>query len=214
MSKSKLEALRRGIKFLYIHFDAWKIWWELFSLYWTSYTNPFRMSRLNEYQVIGRRLPTDSAPEPKLYRMRIFAPNTVVAKSRYWYFLQKLHKVKKTLGEIVSVNTIAESHPTKVKTFGVWIRYESRSGIHNMYKEYRDVTRVGAVETMYQDLAARHRARFRNIHILKVVELEKTEDVKRQYVKQYLTKDLKFPLPHRIQKSKKLYQAQIPSTFY
>lgn len=83
-----------------------------------------------------------------------------------------------------------------------------------MYKEYRDVTRVGAVETMYQDLAARHRARFRNIHILKVVELEKTEDVKRQYVKQYLTKDLKFPLPHRIQKSKKLYQAQVPSTFY
>ena len=42
-----------------------------------------------------------------------------------------------------------------------------------MYKEYRDVTRVGAVETMYQDLAARHRARFRSIHILKVVELEK-----------------------------------------
>ena len=40
-------------------------------------------------------------------------------------------------------------------------------------KEYRDVTRVGAVETMYQDLAARHRARFRSIHILKVVELEK-----------------------------------------
>ena len=49
------------------------------------------MSRLNEYQVIGRRLPTDSAPEPLLYRMRIFAQNTVVAKSRYWYFLQKLH---------------------------------------------------------------------------------------------------------------------------
>ena len=53
------------------------------------------MSRLNEYQVIGRRLPTDAVPEPKLFRMRIFAPNVVVAKSRYWYFLKKLHKVKK-----------------------------------------------------------------------------------------------------------------------
>ncbi|KAK6203510.1 60S ribosomal protein L18A [Scheffersomyces amazonensis] len=172
------------------------------------------MSRLNEYQVIGRRLPTDSVPEPKLYRMRIFAPNVVVAKSRYWYFLQKLHKVKPTSGEIVSVNAIAEAHPTKVKNFGIWIRYESRSGIHNMYKEYRDVTRVSAVETMYQDLAARHRARFRNIHILKVVELEKTDDVKRQYVKQFLSKDLKFPLPHRIQKHKNLFQAQAPTTFY
>lgn len=146
--------------------------------------------------------------------MRIFAPNTVVAKSRYWYFLQKLHKVKKASGEIVSVNVISEAHPTKVKNFGIWIRYDSRSGTHNLYKEYRDVTRVGAVETMYQDLAARHRARFRSIHILKVVELEKTDDVKRQYVKQFLTKDLKFPLPHRIQKHAGIYAPKRPSTFY
>ncbi|ODQ59434.1 hypothetical protein WICANDRAFT_63928 [Wickerhamomyces anomalus NRRL Y-366-8] len=172
------------------------------------------MSRLNEYQVIGRRLPTEAVPEPKLYRMRIFAPNEVVAKSRYWYFLQKLHKVKRASGEIVSVNTISETHPTKVKNFGIWIRYESRSGIHNLYKEFRDVTRVGAVETMYQDLAARHRARFRSIHILKVVELEKTDDVKRQYVKQFLSKDLQFPLPHRIPKSANVFAPKRPSTYY
>ncbi|ODQ81566.1 hypothetical protein BABINDRAFT_58038 [Babjeviella inositovora NRRL Y-12698] len=172
------------------------------------------MSRLNEYQVIGRRLPTETVPEPKLYRMRIFAPNTVVAKSRYWYFLQKLHKVKKASGEIISVNTIAEAHPTRVKNFGIWIRYDSRSGTHNMYKEYRDVSRVGAVEYMYQDLAARHRTRFRSIHILKVVELEKTDDVKRQYVKQFLSKDLKFPLPHRIPKSKAIFSPKRPTTFY
>lgn len=172
------------------------------------------MSRLNEYQVIGRRLPTEKETEPKLFRMRIFAPNVVVAKSRYWYFLQKLHKVKKASGEIVSVNIISEPHPTKVKTFGVWLRYESRSGIHNMYKEYRDVTRVGAVETMYMDLAARHRARFRNIHILKVVELEKSDDVKRPYARQFLAKGLKFPLPHRVERTRKLFQPKAPSTFY
>ncbi|BAP70319.1 60S ribosomal protein L20 [Kluyveromyces marxianus] len=146
--------------------------------------------------------------------MRIFAPNDVVAKSRYWYFLQKLHKVKKASGEIVSLNVIHEAHPTTVKNFGVWVRYDSRSGTHNMYKEIRDVTRVGAVESLYQDMAARHRARFRSIHILKVVELEKTADVKRQYVKQFLTKDLKFPLPHRVQKTNKVYAYKRPSTFY
>lgn len=179
-------------------------------------TNTFYLvaQRYYEYQVIGRRLPTESVPEPKLYRMKIFAPNDVVAKSRYWYFLQKLHKVKKASGEIVSLNVITETRPTKVKNFGVWIRYDSRSGTHNMYKEYRDVTRVGAIETMYQDLAARHRARFRSIHILKIVEIESEDDVKRQYVKQFLTKDLKFPLPHRIQKSNKLYAPKRPSTFY
>jgi len=28
----------------------------------------------------------------------------------------------------------------------VWVRYQSRTGYHNMYKEYRDVTLNGAVE--------------------------------------------------------------------
>lgn len=43
---------------------------------------------LQEYQVVGRHLPTESDPTPKIYRMRIFAPNEVVAKSRFWYFLR------------------------------------------------------------------------------------------------------------------------------
>ncbi|KAJ1886881.1 60S ribosomal protein L20B, partial [Kickxella alabastrina] len=60
------------------------------------------MARLHEYQVIGRRLPSEQEPTPKLFRMRIFAPNVVVAKSRYWYFLSKLHKAKRANGEIVS----------------------------------------------------------------------------------------------------------------
>lgn len=38
--------------------------------------------------------------------MRIFAPNTVVAKSRFWYFLTQLRKVKKANGEIVSLNVV------------------------------------------------------------------------------------------------------------
>ena len=66
------------------------------------------MKVLQEYQVIGRHLPSDTNPAPKLYRMRIFAPNDVVAKSRFWYFLSKLRKVKKTNGEIVSLNKVSE----------------------------------------------------------------------------------------------------------
>lgn len=65
------------------------------------------LGRLTEYQVIGRHLPTETNPTPKLYRMRIFATNTVVAKSRFWYFLMKLRKVKKANGEIVSLNEVS-----------------------------------------------------------------------------------------------------------
>ena len=95
-------------------------------------TDPPRLQMpLQEYQVVGRHLPTESEPTPKIYRMRIFAPNEVVAKSRFWYFLRcapfltrryaavpiclavadpvsrRLDKVKKASGEIIGVNVVS-----------------------------------------------------------------------------------------------------------
>jgi len=171
------------------------------------------VSRFTEYQVIGRRLPTAQDPTPKLFRMRIFAPNEVIAKSRFWYFLRKLHKAKKASGEIVSVNVISEAKPLKIKNFGIWIRYDSRSGTHNMYKEIRELSRASAVHTLYQDMAARHRARFRSIHILRVQEIEKTADLRRPYIKQLVVPKLRFPLPHRVAKARSTFVAHRPSTF-
>jgi hypothetical protein len=51
--------------------------------------------------------------------------------------------------------------------------------------------------------------------ILRVVEIEKTEDVKRPYIKQLITKGLTFPLPHRVPRisTKKIFSAKRPSTF-
>ena len=34
---------------------------------------------------MGRKAPTEAEPSPPIYRMRLFAPNEVVAKSRYWF---------------------------------------------------------------------------------------------------------------------------------
>ena len=81
-------------------------------------------------------------------RMRIFAPNDVVAKSRFWYYLRQLKKVKKANGEIVALNVVCtllivlvyrshvaqihEKKPLKVKNFAIWLRYDSRSGTHNV----------------------------------------------------------------------------------
>lgn len=62
--------------------------------------------QLHEYQVVGRRSPTKDQPNPKIYRMRIFAPNQIVAVSRYWYFMRKLQKLKKANGEILAVNEV------------------------------------------------------------------------------------------------------------
>ncbi|KAG0297604.1 60S ribosomal protein L20, partial [Linnemannia gamsii] len=59
---------------------------------------------LHEYQLVGRHLPTEKDATPKLFRMRLFATNEVIAKSRFWYFMRKLKKVKKVNGEIVGIN--------------------------------------------------------------------------------------------------------------
>lgn len=69
------------------------------------------------------------------------------------------------MGRGVLLAQIHEKRPTKVKNFGIWIRYDSRSGTHNMYKEYRAMSRAEAVDSLYQDMAARHRSRFRSIQV-------------------------------------------------
>jgi hypothetical protein len=58
------------------------------SLSLLTWIAPANRMGLQEYQVVGRHLPTATDENPKLYRMRIFAINEVVAKSRFWYFLK------------------------------------------------------------------------------------------------------------------------------
>jgi large subunit ribosomal protein L18Ae len=62
------------------------------------------------------------------------------------------------------------------------------------------------------DMAARHRARFSSIHIIKVAEVE-ASNVRRALTKQFLQKNVQFPLPHRvIRPSSKRYQQTFAGT--
>ncbi|ERE84967.1 60S ribosomal protein L18a-like protein [Cricetulus griseus] len=63
---------------------------------------------LREYKVVGSCLPTPKHHTPPLYQMRIFVPNHVVAKSRFWYFVSQLKKMKKSSGEIVYCGQVFE----------------------------------------------------------------------------------------------------------
>merc|ERR1712170_168855 len=167
-----------------------------------------------EYRVIGRKLPTEEEPETPLYRMRIFAPDKVVAKSRFWYFLRQLRKFKKSTGEIVSVEEVKEQKPLKIKNFGIWLRYDSRSGTHNMYREYRDLTLTGAVTQMYRDMGARHRARAHSIQIIRCEPVAASK-TRRPAVQQFHDSKIKFPLPSRIQKSGgSMFKAKRPNTYF
>jgi large subunit ribosomal protein L18Ae len=155
------------------------------------------MGYLKEFLVVGRALPTERDQNPKVYRMRLFAKSDLVAKSRFWYFMRRLTNLKKMNGEILAVSQIFETKPLVIKNFGIWLRYDSRSGTHNMYKEYRELSRSDAVSACYQDMAARHRARFRSIHIIKIAEMKGKSNVRRPSTKAFMTSSIKFPLPHR-----------------
>ena len=133
--------------------------------------------------------------------MTIYAPDHVVAKSRFWYFLKRLKKIKKSAGEIVSIKEVVEKNAARrVKNYGIWLRYNSRTGTHNMYREYRDLAVSDAVTACYRDMGARHRARADTIQIMRVEEV-KASQTRRPHVKQFHDSKLKFPHPIRVHKS-------------
>ncbi|CAI4227735.1 unnamed protein product [Auanema sp. JU1783] len=170
---------------------------------------------LREYTVIGRRLPTEAEPVTPIWKMQIFASNHVIAKSRFWYFVSMLRRVKKANGEILSCQEVFEKKPGSVKNYGVWLKYDSRTGHHNMYREYRDVTVAGAVTQAYRDMGARHRAQADRIHILKV-QVIKASETKRAGIKMFHDSKLAFPLPHRVTKRRNasLFTTAKPKTHF
>uniref|UniRef100_U7DTT5 60S ribosomal protein L18a n=2 Tax=Populus TaxID=3689 RepID=U7DTT5_POPTR len=149
--------------------------------------------------------------------MKLWATNEVRAKSKFWYFLRKLKKVKKSNGQVLAINEIFEKNPTKIKNYGIWLRYQSRTGYHNMYKEYRDTTLNGAVEQMYTEMASRHRVRFPCIQIIKTATIP-AKLCKRESTKQFHNSKIKFPLVFKkvrppSRKLKTTYKASRPNLF-
>ncbi|VEL39713.1 unnamed protein product [Protopolystoma xenopodis] len=153
--------------------------------------------RLKLYIVTGRKLPSQKEPKTVPYRMRIFAPDSVTAKSRYWYFIRQLKKMKKGNGEILECKRLFPRKPLTVKNYGIWIRYNSRSGTHNMYKEFRDLTEEAAVTQLYREMGGRHRARPSSIQVIKIEAIPPSK-CRRPHVTQFHNSKLKYPLPHRV----------------
>lgn len=116
-----------------------------------------------------------------------------------------------------SCTQIFEKNPTTIKNFGIWLRYQSRTGYHNMYKEYRDTTLNGGVEQMYTEMASRHRVRHHCIQIIKTATVP-AKLCKRESTKQFHNSKIKFPLMVRkvrppSRKLKTTFKATRPNLF-
>merc|ERR1711881_181125 len=95
-------------------------------------------------------------------------------------------------GEIVSVSEIFERKTASIKNYGIVLKYLTRTGIVNMYKEYRDSSLCGAVSQMYSEMAGRHSARGDSIHIIKTV-VQPDHKVMREQTRQFVKTGLRFP---------------------
>ena len=149
-------------------------------------------------------MPSENEPNPQVYKMRVFAKNEVLAKSKFWYFLKKQRRIKKANGEVLATNEIFEKNTSAVRNYGLVVRYRSRTGIHNMYKEFRDVTVCGAVGQMYMEMSGRHRAVHDTIHVVKAIVVE-NKDLRRQHAIVNSSHRARFP------KTKLTYRASDPS---
>jgi len=83
-----------------------------------------------------------------------------------------------------------------VKNYGIVIKYDSRSGTHNMYKEFRDITLNAAVGKLYAELSSKHRVRKSSIQIISTA-IVPAADTKRVNIQQFHVPHQSF-IPYQI----------------
>ena len=150
---------------------------------------------MKEYYIAARAI-DKRHNHNEVFRSRVFATNYVVAKSKFWAMLKVQHKVKKVNAELLECSQIFEKRPTVVKNYQIFLRYVSKSGIHNITKQYRDTTRCGAVQQMYNDLASQYKTRKDKIQLISITTVQ-DKDIKNPVLKQFVGSHVKFPLIHR-----------------
>ena len=131
--------------------------------------------RGRQFLIYGRALPTDATPNPKVCVAKVFAKNEAFARSHFWKLNLRDHKLKKSRGEILKIQEIHARNATVSKNFGIFLKYRSRTGIHNLFKEFRDVSLNGAVNQMYNEMGGNYKVNAEKVQVINTVELQKEQ---------------------------------------
>lgn len=132
--------------------------------------------------------------------MRVFSRDAVLARSKFWYFMKRQHKVRKIQGEIISTSEIFERKTGCIRNYGIVLRYLTRADTVNMYKEYRDSSICGAVSQMYMEMSGRHSAAANSIQIIRTSVLPDSK-LRRNQMLQYTGADIKFPKTNTLKRA-------------
>ena len=161
----------------------------------------FSMKKVKQYLLVGRAKPSEKEHEPKVYRMRVFAPNTVVAKSRFWTLMRKQKKIKHSGGELITIQEVPpillSPRCTKLRT-SVSGSTEWSSGT-SLARATTTCTGSSATPAFAapsarcvllhasfidMDMAGRHRARAETIHVIRTAVIPQ-DKLRRQETKTY-----------------------------
>ena len=132
-------------------------------------------SRGRQFLIYGRPLPTEQNKTPKICVAKIFAKNEAFAKSRFWKLNLRNHKLKKSQGEIIKIQEVHEKQHLVARNFGIFLRYKSSTGYHNLFKEFRDVSVKGAINQLYSEMAGAYHVDNEKVQIINTVELTKEQ---------------------------------------
>jgi large subunit ribosomal protein L18Ae len=131
--------------------------------------------RGRQFLIYGRALPSKNVPEPKICVAKVFAKNETFARSKFWRLNLKDHKLKRSHGEILKIQEIHEKPTSVARNFGIFLKYRSRTGIHNLFKEFRDVSLKGAVSQMYNEMGGNYHIDAEKVTVINTVELKPEE---------------------------------------
>lgn len=160
-------------------------------------------------QECGVLLANPRVPYTATARMCIFAPKHVVVKSRFWYFMSQLRRMKNSSRENVYCVQVFKKSPlsclwiTLASGCGdLWHLADSLSGTH-MYRKYWDLTTANTVLLQHGYL------------IMKVEEIVAGR-CPWQAIKQFHDTKKKFPLPHHVLRCQRKpgFTTKSPNTFF
>ncbi|KAG0418742.1 60S ribosomal protein L20-B [Dictyocoela roeselum] len=149
---------------------------------------------VKEYKIYGSKIPTQDDLTPTVFVTTIFAPNPIIARSKHNKLMKTQKKLKPSKALVLKIEEVVENYEMTVKNYGVKLSFKSKRGKKCiMYKEVRATHRTEAVGTIYSEMAGRHSAKPCMVDIIEIGVIG-DEDVKRQYVKQFVADDVEYPV--------------------
>lgn len=150
-------------------------------------------SKICEFKIQGSKKPTEQDPNPQLFVANIFAPNSVVAESKFWRILNKQYKIKQSNGMIARNELIEQENDFVVKNYGIRFTYRTRTGLLNGYKEIRHINRTLAVESLFSEFGSKHKLNQDEFNIVEVKQID-DDQVTKAKILGFVGKDVKFPI--------------------